>query len=429
MRKSNLLRIGVFMGLIVGLIAVLSTGALAAPTNGPSGLERAMQVQEAHTPGLMAMPGVMGTAVSVDNSGNPVIRIFTESANVAGIPSNLQGIPVQTVVTGIIWIQDTTAKYRPSPIGVSVGHPDITAGTLGARVVDNQGNVFILSNNHVLANSNNASIGDSALQPGAYDGGSDPADAIGTLYDFQEISFSNDNEMDAAIAIVDDADLSGSTLPGGYGSPSSQVVDAFVGQSVQKCGRTTGCTEGTVEEVNVTVTVCFAGWPFCTQSATFVNQFTITPGSFSDGGDSGSLIVTNDGNNHAVGLLFAGSSTRTIANPIGVVLDRFGVTIDGGDAGEPDPDPTPTPEPDPDPSDIELSAVGYKVRGLQKVDLSWSGATSTNVDIYRNGSVIATVSNSGAYTDNIDSRGGGSYSYQVCEAGTSTCSAVVDVNF
>jgi hypothetical protein len=109
----------------------------------PAGLERAMQVQEAHTPGLMAMPGVVGTAVSVDNSGNPIIRIFTESANVAGIPSNLQGIPVQTVVTGIIWIQDTTAKYRPSPIGVSVGHPDITAGTIGARVVDNQGNVFI----------------------------------------------------------------------------------------------------------------------------------------------------------------------------------------------------------------------------------------------------------------------------------------------
>jgi hypothetical protein len=432
MRRVNVLRLGLLGGLIVGLFLVLGAGAFAAsPASGPSGLERAKQVQEANTPGLMAMPGVVGTAVSVDDSGNPVIRIFTESENVAGLPASLQGIPVQTVVTGIIWIQDTTAKYRPSPIGVSVGHPDITAGTIGARVVDGQGNVFILSNNHVLANSNNASIGDNTLQPGPYDGGSNPADAIGTLYDFQEISFNSNNQMDAAIAIVADADLSGSTLPGGYGSPSGQVVDAFVGQSVQKCGRTTECTVGTVEEVNVTVTVCFEGVIFCTKSATFVNQFTITPGSFSDGGDSGSLIVTNDGNNHAVGLLFAGSSTRTIANPIGVVLDRFGVTIDGSGAGEPDPDPdpTPTPEPDPDPSDIELSAVGYKVRGLQKADLSWSGATSTSVDIYRNGSVIATVSNSGAYTDNIDNRGGGSYSYQVCEAGTSTCSAVVDVNF
>jgi hypothetical protein len=300
-----------------------------------------------------------------------------------------------------------------------------------------------LSNNHVLANSNDGNIGDNILQPGAYDGGSNPGDAIGTLYDYQEISFNSNNEMDAAIAIVADGDLSGSTLAGGYGSPSGQVVDAFVGQSVQKCGRTTECTVGTVEEVNVTVSVCFEGFIFCTKSATFVNQFTITPGDFSAGGDSGSLIVSNDGNNHAVGLLFAGSSERTIANPIGVVLNRFGVTIDGGDAGdpqptptsEPDPDPTATPEPDPDPTatpepgDIELSAVGYKVRGLQKADLSWSGATSTNVDIYRNGNLITTVSNNGFYTDNINNRGGGSYSYQVCEAGTSICSAVVNVNF
>jgi hypothetical protein len=431
MRKSNLLRLCLFVGLIAGLFMVIGSGAFAAPP----GLERAMQIQEANTPGLMAMRGVVGTAVSVDDSGSPVIRIFTESENVAGVPANLQGIPVQTVVTGIIWAQDTTAKYRPSPIGVSVGHPNITAGTIGARVVDNQGNTFILSNNHVLANSNDANIGDNILQPGAFDGGSNPGDAIGTLYDFQEISFTSNNEMDAAIAIVPDSDLLGSTLPGGYGSPSGQVVSASVGQSVQKCGRTTGCTVGTVEEVNVTVSICFEGVIFCTKSATFVNQFTITPGSFSDGGDSGSLIVSNDGNNHAVGLLFAGSSTRTIANPIGVVLNRFGVTIDGGDGGDPQPTPTPAPDPDPTPTpepgtgDIDLSAIGYKVRGLQKADLSWSGATTTQVDIYRNGTLIATVSNNGFHTDHIDNRGGGSYTYQVCEAGSSTCSAVVNVNF
>jgi hypothetical protein len=429
-KKSHSLRLSIFVGLIAGLFMIIGSGAFAAsPASSSPGLERAQQVQEANTPGLMALPGVVGTAVSVDDNGNPVIRIFTESENVSGLPTSLQGIPVQTIVTGIIWIRDTTAKHRPSPIGVSVGHPAITAGTIGARVVDNQNNVFILSNNHVLANSNDAEIGDSTLQPGTHDGGSDPADAIGTLYDYQEIFFGSgsSNQMDAAIAIVPDSDLLGSTLPGGYGAPSGQVVSASVGQSVQKCGRTTGCTVGTVEEVNVTVTVCFAGFPFCTKSATFINQFTITPGDFSAGGDSGSLIVTNDGNNDAVGLLFAGSSTRTIANPIGVVLDRFNVTIDGGDPGEPGPDPTPTPEPEP--GDIELSAVGYKVRGLQKADLTWSGASSSQVDIYRNGSLLITVNNDGFYTDNIDNRGGGSYTYQVCEAGTSTCSAVVNVNF
>jgi hypothetical protein len=436
MRRVNVLRLGLLGGLIVGLFLVLGAGAFAAsPASGPPGLERAMQVQEANTPGLMAMPGVVGTAVSVDDSGNPVIRIFTESENVAGLPASLQGIPVQTVVTGIIWIRDTTAKHRPAPIGVSVGHPDITAGTLGARVV--KGNqVFILSNNHVLANSNDADIGDSALQPGTHDGGSDPADAIGTLYDYYEITFGSgsSNTMDAAIALVNDADVTGSTLPGGYGSPSSQVVDASVGQSVQKCGRTTECTVGTVEEINATVTVCFAGFPFCTKSATFVNQFTITPGDFSAGGDSGSLIVTNDNNKNPVGLLFAGSSTRTIANPIGVVLDHFGVTIDGGDPGDPqptptpEPDPDPTPTPEPDPGDIQLSGTAYKVRGVNHVDLTWGGANSTEVDIHYNGAYLTTVPNDGSFTHNTGTRGGQSFNYQVCEAGTTTCSAVINVN-
>jgi subtilisin len=76
-----------------------------------------------------------------------------------------------------------------------------------------------------------------------------------------------------------------------------------------------------------------------------------------------------------------------------------------------------------------LTAVGYKVRGVQHADLTWSGATSNNVDVYRDGSKIVTVSNSGSRTDNIGARGGGSYTYQVCEAGTSTCSNEVTVSF
>jgi hypothetical protein len=63
------------------------------------------------------------------------------------------------------------------------------------------------------------------------------------------------------------------------------------------------------------------------------------------------------------------------------------------------------------------------------VDLSWSGATSINVDIYRNGMVIATVLNNGAYTDTIGGNGPGTYSYQVCHAGTTTCSNQATVTF
>lgn len=78
---------------------------------------------------------------------------------------------------------------------------------------------------------------------------------------------------------------------------------------------------------------------------------------------------------------------------------------------------------------ITLSASGYKVRGQQKADLTWGGATSTDVDVYRDGAVIITTANDGFYTDNINNTGGGSYTYQVCEAGTATCSNEATVNF
>jgi len=78
---------------------------------------------------------------------------------------------------------------------------------------------------------------------------------------------------------------------------------------------------------------------------------------------------------------------------------------------------------------ITLTATGYKVRGLQKADLEWNGATSINVDIYRDGALLTTTANDGFYTDNIDQHGGGSYTYQVCEEGTSTCSNEATVTF
>jgi serine protease len=78
---------------------------------------------------------------------------------------------------------------------------------------------------------------------------------------------------------------------------------------------------------------------------------------------------------------------------------------------------------------ISLTATGYKVRGRQTVDLTWSGATSTNVDVYRDGALLTTTANDGFYTDNIDQVGGGSYTYKVCEAGTSNCSNEATVIF
>ncbi len=79
--------------------------------------------------------------------------------------------------------------------------------------------------------------------------------------------------------------------------------------------------------------------------------------------------------------------------------------------------------------ELTLTATGYKVKGAQRVDLSWADATSSNVDVYRDGTVIATTANDGAYTNALSSKGGATYSYQVCEAGTTTCSASVSVVF
>ncbi|MGH7589322.1 MAG: hypothetical protein ACRELU_12095, partial [Gemmatimonadota bacterium] len=188
---------------------------------------------------------------------------------------------------------------------------------------------YALSNNHVYADANQASIGDVVLQPGAFDGGSAPDDVIGTLADFVPIVFSTSasNRVDAAIAATTTSQLGNATPSNGYGTPRSATATVGVNDRVMKYGRTTGQTKGRVLATNTTVNVNY-GSPGV---ARFVGQIVIGGGGFSQGGDSGSLIVLERGSNarRPVGLLFAGSSSSTIANPIDFVLDALNVTIDG----------------------------------------------------------------------------------------------------
>lgn len=526
--RSNLFawRSGVAVWMAAGIVWMGALAGAAAAAN-PAAVAAAIGAQNRSTPGLMRLPGVVGTGVGVDEQGRPEIRVFTEFPGVGGIPVRIEGVPVRAEVTGMFVARLNSSPSdrwtRPVPIGVSTGHRQITAGTIGCRVVDGAGNLYALSNNHVYANSNNASVGDPAvlddgdimLQPGAYDGGVWPADGIGWLFDFEPIGFGGGNNvMDAAIAFVDCTDVASGTPPDGYGAPGVIPLAATVGLPVQKYGRTTGRTFGQVNAINVTVNVCYEarGPVRCVKLATFVNQISISPGSFSAGGDSGSLIVTDDDHRRPVGLLFAGSSVSTLANPIGAVLGRFGVTVDnsnGCDPGEVNEPPTVTitspangsvfvhgeiidftgsamdfedgvlsselawvssldgpignggavsailqpgnhtitasvtdlgglsgsasvvitveaEEPPPGPG-ITLTANGYKVRGRQTVDLSWSGGSATTVTIYWNGTALATESNPGSYTHNINAVGGGSHHYQVCDG--STCSNEVLVTF
>ncbi|OLC87386.1 MAG: hypothetical protein AUI86_06975, partial [Gemmatimonadetes bacterium 13_1_40CM_3_66_12] len=305
--------------------------------------QSAVAAQHRHSPKLLDTPGVVGTAVGFAN-GHAGVLLLVERPGIAGLPQALDGVPVSVSVTGrIMAFSDPTQRQRPAPLGFSVGHPAITAGTIGARVRDALGHVYILSNNHVLANSNGATIGDPEYQPGPYDGGT-AADQIATLTDFQAIDFSGaNNTIDAAIALSS-TDLLDNAVPAddGYGMPNSTIYgdangdglfdnrDALLGLNVQKYGRTTRLTHGQITGVNATVTVCYqVSGISCTKTARFVDQLIISPGTFSGGGDSGSLIVTDDANLNPVGLLFAGSSSVTIANRIDLVLNRFGVSVDG----------------------------------------------------------------------------------------------------
>ena len=228
---------------------------------------------------------------------------------------------------------DPPARFdRPVPIGVSTGHPAITAGTIGARVTGG-GAVYALSNNHVYANINLATIGDAVIQPGTFDDGSLSDDEIGTLFAFVRIGFgdSDSNFVDAAIVLVHPDSLGNATPADGYGAPSSGTASAAVNMRVMKYGRTTGQTKGRVRGINATVRVNY-GAPGV---ALFTGQIVIGGGGFSAGGDSGSLVV-RESDASPVALLFAGSSRVTIANPIDAVLAELAaaaevalLTIDG----------------------------------------------------------------------------------------------------
>ncbi len=327
----------------------------APPPDRPTGLERALEVKKLHENALFKVNGVAGAAVGYNEFGRPSVIVFAEKPGVSGLPAMLEDVPVIVRVSGKFvalpkpskpgkpptgpTIDPTVRFDRPVPIGVSTGHPDITAGTIGARVTDGA-KVYALSNNHVYANENSANNGDIVIQPGTYDGGIRPdvetgltPDKIGTLFDFEPINFSPgaDNTIDAAIALTTTDLLGNSTPANGYGVPKSVTAPAAIKMKVKKYGRTTGLTTGQVYAINATVNVGYD-----TGVARFVNQIIIGPGTFSAGGDSGSLIVTagtrkdpSEYDRKPVGLLFAGSSSYTIANPIDAVLDRFGVTIDG----------------------------------------------------------------------------------------------------
>ena len=236
-----------------------------------------------------------------------------------------------------------TQRMRPAQPGISIGHFTVTAGTFGC-VVRRNAVSLILSNNHVLANSNRAELGSAIVQPGIADGGNLANDRVGELVEFVPLAFDNEpaptqpsgcssslrpstsriaafnqpgaNRVDCALARPDgdyliSNDILGIGVPKGFGI-------GVLGMPIQKSGRTTGYTRSEIEQIDVTTKVDYDG-----KVATFTGQ--LMAGAMSAGGDSGSAVLDLNGN--LIGLLFAGSDTQTLFNPIQAVIEALRISL------------------------------------------------------------------------------------------------------
>jgi hypothetical protein len=278
------------------------------------------------------------------------IKVYVEKKSVLSrlaedqiIPKEIEGIKTDVVEVGKIRFQGRRDRNRPTQGGDSIGschsltYGYIMAGTLGIPLIDKtDGKRVLLSNNHVIANvdtesENRASAGDDIVQPGTLDGGSCTTDIIGSLKRWVPFKISGDNYVDAAIADLDDEDDAIECQVGcDIGKITSyrpvEPGDQENSVQVQKCGRTTGYTTGNIIDIDATVNV---GYEVLTSSGViyrtirFVDQILTT--NMSDHGDSGSLLL--DMSKKAVGLLFAGSDTVSVANKIEVVLDTLDLEL------------------------------------------------------------------------------------------------------
>ena len=336
----------------------VSSGAIVLSPDNPD-VAAVMAVQDRHTSELMRVPGVVGVATGLDPaSGRAAIKVYTERALPPGqLKKEYEGVKVLEEVTGRI----VAMKGRPGggSSHTAVQTPPISLGTSGGPVLDlangfccggtlgslvsKGGSQYILSNSHVLAgdvvsggNGRVSTIGDDIGQPGLIDVNCSAAGAQ-IVADLSTTSSiyppNNGSNVDCSIAQV----RSGMVRTDGaileIGTISSSTTAAFVGQAVKKSGRTTGLSRSSVSGLNATINVGYedecAGTSF---TKTYTGQIVISNSQsrFLNSGDSGSLMVEDVATNpRAVGLLYAGSSTTAVANPIGQVLSFLGATMVG----------------------------------------------------------------------------------------------------
>lgn len=291
--------------------------------------EYLLKVKEKYEEQLLNIEGVTGVGA------NSSIIIYVEKLTpklAAFLPKRLDEIPVKVIETGKIiplpiskpiplaeaTYQARTGRFRPAPGGVSVGHPQISAGTLSCRAYDRRsGEVLGLSNNHVIAidwgTEHIGKRGDPTLQPGPYDGGKEPQDSIGELERWIPVVEKN-NLVDAAIFRSDL--LSKEVYEAGV---PSMPFEAKPNTKVLKSGRTSGITYGKVLDVNASVKV--SGWG----EVTFVDQITVQPAILSPG-DSGSWVGEVD-TLRTVGIGHAGSPSLSVISKAKHVESMLDINI------------------------------------------------------------------------------------------------------
>lgn len=373
LRRSQWMRVSGFMLILLAFSLLIWVGCAdnsPAPTQSQTGdesaalsilnaeVQKVMVVQEAYTPELMANTDVLGTATGLSENGELAIIVYVNlesqsfQKTAASLPTQLEQRPVIIEYTEPFralksggGVSHTAKQTPPIQLGTSGGwRYDLAngyccGGTLGS-LIQVGGQKRILSNYHVFeadivngGNNRVAQSGDPIIQPGLIDVSCNANNAqdVATLVKTSSLPNSN---VDASSATI----ISGMVREDGaileIGTISANIVNAALNQAVKKSGRTTGLTRSSVSGLNATVSVaydneCAGGAAF---TKTFTGQIVIKNrrSAFLAGGDSGSLMVEDvTSNPRAIGLLFAGSSTSAIANPIGQVLSFFGASMVG----------------------------------------------------------------------------------------------------
>jgi len=284
------------------------------------------------------VPGETSLVVYVENSADEdqVRREMSDTMGVRAASDDKLNIEVE--VTGLVKAFTTNkSRFRPAPAGASIGHIDITAGTIGGWARgrgDRQRRQLLVSNNHVIANSNLGSFGDSLIQQGPADGGVNPADRIAILERFVTIDFGAgaNNFVDCASGwcwpdlIERHHVYHRASTTAKFFKTGNTVIEPVVNMVVGKTGRSTDLTQGTIRATDVSLNVDFES----AGVAHFRDQFSVqatNASDFSAGGDSGSFVWQWSPGLSPVGLLFAGGRGTTFCNRMSRVISALDITL------------------------------------------------------------------------------------------------------